>query len=89
MAKNPASNPPNKTPDLSFEESLAEVERIIEQIESGEVGLEASIGEYERGAKLIARCRGTLERAEQRIRELTSQDLSGDSSTDGGDLAEE
>lgn len=81
MAKKTSSK---ASPGLSFEESLEEVERIIERIESGEVGLEASIGEYERGSKLIARCRATLERAEQRIRELTADEVS----TGGGDSAE-
>jgi exodeoxyribonuclease VII small subunit len=37
------------------------------------VGLEQSIAEYERGVALISRCRQVLERAEQRVEELTGQ----------------
>lgn len=51
----------------SFEEALAQVESIIERIESGQIGLEASVGEYERGAALLQRCRDILDRAQQRV----------------------
>lgn len=57
----------------SFEQSLAQLEAIIARIESGEVGLERSITEYERGVALIKRCREILGRAEQRVEELTRQ----------------
>lgn len=56
---------------LSFEQALERVESIIERIESGEVGLEEAIGEYETGARLIRRCREILGRAEQRIERLS------------------
>ena len=52
---------------------MAQLEDIIERIESGKIGLEKSIAEYERGAGLIQKCREVLERAEQRVDELTSQ----------------
>lgn len=60
----PASEP-------TFEDALEQVEAIIERIERGEVGLEESLAEYERGVELIKKCRGILERAEQRVEELT------------------
>jgi exodeoxyribonuclease VII small subunit len=60
-------------PELDFERAVEQVEKIIERIESGEIGLEASIAEYERGVALIRRCRQVLERAEQRVDELTGQ----------------
>ncbi|MBX3363193.1 MAG: exodeoxyribonuclease VII small subunit [Phycisphaeraceae bacterium] len=56
---------------LAFEDALAEIEAIIDRIESGKVGLEQSIAEYERGAKLVKRCREVLQRAELRVQELT------------------
>lgn len=59
----------------SFEQSLDELEAIISRVESGEVGLEKSIEEYERGVDLIKRCRAILERAEQRIQQLSLEDL--------------
>ena len=64
---------PAKPPaEPSFEEALETLENLIAQIESGDVGLEEAIGRYEEGAKLVARCRGILDRAETRIRELTT-----------------
>lgn len=65
----PAS--PGNAPD--FEQAIAQLEEIIERIESGQVGLEKSISEYERGVGLIRRCREVLERAEQRVEELSAQ----------------
>lgn len=75
----------------SFEEALEQVERIIERIESGQIGLEASIREYERGARLLKTCRGILDRAERRIEELNSELLSegADSSSDPPEASDE
>jgi len=67
-------NPPQSSPaEMDFERAVEEVEKIIERIESGEIGLERSISEYERGVALIRQCRQVLERAEQRVEELTGQ----------------
>jgi len=57
--------------ELSFEDALAQVESVIEAIEAGEIGLEKSLTEYERGVRLIKRCREVLANAEQRIEMLT------------------
>jgi len=62
---------------LSFEQSLEQLEAIVERIESGEVGLEESLAEYESGAKLVKRCRAILDKAEKRIAELTADDEGG------------
>lgn len=59
----------NKQP--TFEQAIEQLEDIVEQIESGEVGLEEAIDRYEAGQKLIQRCRGILDKAERRIAELT------------------
>jgi exodeoxyribonuclease VII small subunit len=58
---------------LSFEEALERVESIIERIESGEAGLERSIDEYERGMRLIRRCRSILDAAEQKVEEISAK----------------
>ncbi|MBX3357172.1 MAG: exodeoxyribonuclease VII small subunit [Phycisphaeraceae bacterium] len=57
----------------AFEEALARVEAIIERIEGGEVGLEESLAQYEKGVEMIRRCRVLLERAEQKVEELTAK----------------
>ena len=56
----------------TFEESIAQLEGIVEQIASGKVGLEESLVMYEKGMELVLRCRAILDSAEKRI-ELLSQ----------------
>jgi exodeoxyribonuclease VII small subunit len=80
----PAMAKKDEQDGVGFEESLAAVEAIIGRIESGEAGLEESIREYERGMGLIKRCRAILDRAEQRIEELSAESLE-DSSSAGAD----
>lgn len=63
-------------PPPSFELSIEQLEQIIERIEAGQVGLEESLSQYERGMKLIAHCRSILEKAETQILQL-SRDGSG------------
>ncbi len=58
---------------LTFEQAVERLEAIVAQIESGRIGLEQSIAEYERGAALVKRCRAILERSEQRVLELTAE----------------
>lgn len=58
--------------NLTFEQAVERLEAIIGRIESGEVGLEQSIREYEHGVALLKRCRAILETAEQRVEELTA-----------------
>ncbi len=70
----PTANPA-AAPD--FERSIAEVESIIQRIEAGEVGLEESIAQYERGVALIKQCRAVLDRVEQRVADLTQQMKAG------------
>ncbi len=57
---------------LTFEQAVERLESIIRRIESGEIGLEQSIREYEHGVSLLKRCRAILEQAEQRVEELTT-----------------
>ena len=61
----------NQTPPKSFEEALTELDQIISEIESGQVGLEESLAKYERGNFLIQHCRGVLNGAERQIEILS------------------
>lgn len=70
MARQPSKQ---NQDEVGFEQAMEALEAIIERIESGEIGLEESIREYERGAKLVARARSLLDSAEQRVEELTEQ----------------
>jgi exodeoxyribonuclease VII small subunit len=52
---------------LSFEKALAELENIVQRLETGEAALEDSIALYERGAALKAHCEAKLKSAQERI----------------------
>lgn len=66
---------PNQPASPTYEELIESLEDIVERIESGEIGLEEAIDAYEEGAKLIARSRAVLARAEQRLEHLNLDDL--------------
>jgi exodeoxyribonuclease VII small subunit len=68
--------------DLSFEESLAELERIARTLDAGQSSLEASLRDYEKGIQLLHHCHATLQNAERRIEILKSV------SPDGGFVTE-
>ena len=57
----------------SFEESMAQLEKIVEEIASGSIGLEESLARYEQGMQLVQKCKAVLERAEKRIEQLAAQ----------------
>lgn len=56
--------------DLTFEQALAELQRIVAELESGDGNLEASLARYEQGVSLIRRCNDLLDQADLRVREL-------------------
>jgi exodeoxyribonuclease VII small subunit len=56
---------------LTFEVALAELEKIVDQLEKGAVGLEDSIRIYARGEALKTHCARLLASAEQRIEKIT------------------
>lgn len=55
---------------LTFEEALAQLETIAEQIEQGAIGLEESINKYQEGMALVRQCRDILSKAELKIQKL-------------------
>ena len=59
MAKKKSSSskgPKKGGDDVDFEAALAEVERIVNQLESGELDLTASLEQYEMGVKYLKSC---------------------------------
>lgn len=56
--------------ELSFEEALAQLEKIVSELESGRAPLEKSIELYERGAALKAHCEKRLEAARLRVEKI-------------------
>jgi exodeoxyribonuclease VII small subunit len=55
---------------LNFEQALAELERIVQQLERGDVALEDSIRMYERGAALKAHCEAKLKDAQLKVEQI-------------------
>jgi exodeoxyribonuclease VII small subunit len=62
---------------LTFEQALAELDRIVHDLEDGQIGLEESLARYEQGVGLLKRCYAQLRDAEQRILLLTGVDEEG------------
>ncbi len=56
--------------EKTFEASLAELEKIVEQLETGDLPLEQSLKLFETGVKLSRVCRDRLSEAERRIEVL-------------------
>jgi len=64
---------PKKTPDL--EKSMGDLEQIVEQLEGGELTLEKSLAQFEKGVKLSRECQTALTTAEQKVQILLDGDL--------------
>lgn len=57
--------------EMSFEEAMAELEKVVGALERGDVALEDSIKLYERGAELKKRCETKLREAEEKVAVIT------------------
>ncbi|MFB0555402.1 MAG: exodeoxyribonuclease VII small subunit [Phycisphaerae bacterium] len=57
--------------ELSFEESIKELTNIVGKIEQGQIPLQDSLQQYERGMALIKHCRTILNKAEKRIEKIS------------------
>ena len=60
--------------EMSFEQAMRELEKVVGQLESGDVELEASIKLYERGALLKNRCAEKLREAEEKVAAITQDE---------------
>lgn len=75
MAKRPAEQAevaeiPEEIARLGFEEALAQLEEIVQQLESGEVGLESSIEIFTRGTQLKRHCEEKLRAASEKVERI-------------------
>ncbi|MBI5782223.1 MAG: exodeoxyribonuclease VII small subunit [Gammaproteobacteria bacterium] len=66
MAKKSGTSP-------NFETALAELEKIVKKMESGEQSLEESLKSFQRGIELTRACQQGLREAEQRVEKLISK----------------
>jgi len=65
----------SRRPRIDLEKSLAELEEIVEQLESGDLPLEKSLKQFERGVRLSRECQSALKEAEQRVQVLMDSEL--------------
>jgi len=74
--------PNHETTDISFEDALAQLERIVRSLDAGQSSLEASLQDYEKGVRLLRHCYATLQNAEQRIEILKGVAADGSLTTE-------
>ncbi|MDQ2778450.1 MAG: exodeoxyribonuclease VII small subunit [Pseudomonadota bacterium] len=78
MARSPASNPiPTAVPPppASYESALAELDRLVVQMEGGQLPLDRLLDAYRRGAELLGFCRGKLAAVEAQVKVLDDGQL--------------
>ncbi len=74
-----------KTDELSFEQAIDQLNQIVSRIEMGQVPLQESLEQYEKGMKLIRYCRGILQDAEKRIEMISAQEEPKRAESDSSD----
>lgn len=60
------------TKTIPFEQSIADLEDIVKQLEKGELSLEDSLKQFEKGISLARKCQDVLNQAEQKIEMLAA-----------------
>jgi exodeoxyribonuclease VII small subunit len=81
------------TEEIKFEKALEKLEKIVEDLESGDISLDEALKKYEEGVELSRACQKKLQQAEKKIEILTrgldgtlkreSFDASGDAAPEG------
>ena len=74
LSTTPVTVPSMVKKPLDFETALAELETLVEQLESGELPLEESLKAFEKGIALTRQCQEALKSAELKVKELTEND---------------
>lgn len=64
---------PRKKKEPDFEQSLGDLERLVAQMEQGDMSLEESLEAFEQGVRLTRECQQRLAQAEQRVQVLMEQ----------------
>jgi len=60
----------DKQQPVDFEQSLSQLETLVEQLEQGDLPLEAALRSFEEGVRLTRECQGILDQAEQKVQQL-------------------
>jgi exodeoxyribonuclease VII small subunit len=72
MAKSPVPSPATAA---TYEQALAELDRLVQAMEAGQLPLDQLLDSYQRGAELLQFCRGRLEAVEQQVQVLEDGQL--------------
>ena len=65
--------PKKKSDKIDFESAIKELETLVEQMEQGDISLEKSLENFERGIALTHACQKALQEAEQKVQILTQK----------------
>ncbi len=68
--------PKDEIGKLTFEQAINQLKGIVDRIEQGEIPLQDSLEQYEKGMALIKHCRDILQKAEQRIEKISKEEPS-------------
>ena len=66
----PRSAAPNPSEPVSYEQALAELDRLVERMEAGQLPLDQLLDAYRRGAELLGFCRSRLQAVEDQVKLL-------------------
>jgi len=66
---------PSPAAPASYEQALAELDRLVQAMESGQMPLDQLLDSYKRGAELLQFCRGRLEAVESQVKVLEDGQL--------------
>ena len=55
----------------SFESNLINLEKIVSELEAGQLSLEESLEKYKKGIDLVKKCNTIIENAEKEVQRLT------------------
>ncbi|MFH1845942.1 MAG: exodeoxyribonuclease VII small subunit [Candidatus Omnitrophota bacterium] len=60
--------------DIAFEKALEKLEKIVKELEAGEISLDASLKKYEEGINLANLCQHKLDKAKSKVEALTKKE---------------
>ncbi len=66
----PSKAPPDVQEPASYEQALAELDRLVQQMEGGQLPLDQLLDGYRRGAELLGFCRARLQAVEEQVKLL-------------------
>ena len=65
---------PNPKTSFQFEKALSDLEKLVKEMESGDLSLEKALAHFEQGIGLIRSCQHQLKVAEQKVNQLVEKD---------------